>query len=141
MESNELLPEVFKAAQMAMSVTRKLILHCSYDEFRSRLTELYTEYYHIAREAEELILEEGEGSKRPWRIGFAPVGAAMHLRLKADKSISHMAEMIMHSSLIGLIDIARCENENPKADEDSSRIAQKFMDVETKNITAMKAFL
>lgn len=67
--------------------------------------------------------------------------SAMRINLRIDKTPSHMAEMLMHGSILGIIDISKALTINGNADEYSKELARKLVKTEENNILKMREFL
>ena len=69
------------------------------------------------------------------------VHASLKLNVTIDSTSSHMAEMVMQGSTIGIIDIIRALNEYNAAAEEVKELGKKLLKTEENNFEEMKAYL
>ncbi len=141
MDSRELLFDVFQNAEFARDIIGRLIKRCDYSDFRKELACQYAEYNSIAEEAKGILREEGIEAKPISRARQAPIFAATEVNLRIDKTPSHMAEMLMQGSLMGMIDISKSLRENRDANEVSRNLANRLVETEANNIRSMREYL
>ncbi|MBQ9833473.1 MAG: hypothetical protein IJO48_07085 [Clostridia bacterium] len=141
MDSNELLFDVYQNAEFARDIIGRLIKHCESSDFRKLLAEQYAEYHTITEDAKAALWGQGVVPRTIGRKRRKAIYAATEINLKIDKTPSHMAEMLMQGSLLGMIDISKSLTQNRDADEYSKHLANKLVETEANNIRSMREFL
>jgi len=141
MDNNKkLLRDIYQNAAMGLSTLKRMIKRCEDENFRKAMADQFAEYHEIHVKAQELMSAHGlqPQAKSPVEGLAFP---ALYLNLKVDKTSSHMAEMIMQGSLMGIIDIARAIRENPAAEDEVRILAKKLLATEERNLRNMQEYL
>lgn len=138
----ELLNYIYQNAEMGKDTIAHLIQVTDSVEFRKQLEIQLTEYQNIFDAADQAIQkkrQEAEG------IGsFAKISSYMMINFKTlmDKSPSHIAEMMIQGSTMGVVDMTkRIKEYEDSVDRDTLDLAHKLLKTEQRNIEAMKQFL
>ena len=71
-------------------------------------------------------------------VGETGMKLGVHMNTLIDSSPSHIAEMLIEGSTMGVIDITRAQNRFAGADENVAGLAQRLCDIERGNIDAME---
>ena len=97
----------------------------------------FAEYQAIIDDAKEYAQKNGqlmdENNKRLKNTVFG----AMKVNVMIDKTSSHLAEMIIQGSTMGVIDMKRKLRENPEADSEVRELGERLIKTEQNNIPSM----
>lgn len=138
----ELLNYVYQNAEMGKDTISHLIEITDSIHFRKRLEAQLTEYQKIFDDADQMLQQSKQNAEG---IGtFAKISSYMMINFKtlADQSPSHIAEMMIQGSTMGVVDMTkRLKEYGEKAGEQSVKLAEKLLKTEQSNIEEMKKFL
>ena len=144
MDSNinlTILNEISKAAKMGMESISFVIQKVGDENMKENLSTQYSEYGKIADRVNTEFEKYGEvpdespfGTKMMSYIGT-------ELNTIKDKSISHIAEIMIQGGNMGIIECQKLLNHNPQADEPVKNILNDFVTMQKNNIEKMKVFL
>ena len=137
-QNAKLLQSIYENAAMGKASLSRLIKKCEDANFRQTMADQFAEYHEIGDEAEKLLKAVHLAPSSPPK---SPLKAHICLNLQIDKTSTHMAEMLMHGSLLGIIDMARALRECANAEETTKALAQKVLSTEENNLKRLLAFL
>ncbi len=139
-----LLAGLYKNAKMGADSMVDLLSRVQKTELKSAMT-LQTDGYekHAAR-AKELLRAIGceEQAKEENALTKMSAKMGMHLNLASDAGDSHLAQMVVEGSTMGINDAVKLlrRYENTDAGEDALNLAREMIDFEQENIERMKSF-
>lgn len=140
-KNNELLNYIHQNSEMGKDTINQLLNISKDENFCEELRRQLKEYSIIYDSCNDLIERM---SKEPKDISdFAKVSAYISINMKTimDKSSSHIAEMMIQGSTMGIIDITkRLKDYDPKDDE-IAQLGDKLLKVEQNNVETLKKFL
>ena len=110
-------------------------------DMKQSLQKQNTEYNDIASQAAELLNENGETAKEKGAMSHACLWGSIQMNTLADKSIDHIAEMMIQGNAMGLTKITRRLGEYDGEDKAIRGLAGKLLSTEQNNIEQMKRFL
>lgn len=141
----EMLEKLYKNVKMgADSITALLPKIESEDaKFKSDLTMQLSGYEELATRINTILREAGEQPREDSLMTkmSAKMGTAMNTLM--DDSVSHIADMIIQGSTMGITDTIKVlrEYENTSASEKSLALARDIIKFEEQNVERMKAYL
>ena len=140
---SEILAKLYKNVKMGVDSITKLLPKVNDDEFKSKLTDQLNGYEQYATKAKALLCNRGEEAKEetPMTKFWTGVGIAMNTMI--DASSSHVAEMMIEGSTMGITDTTKIINEyegNPDCNE-AVKLARDLVKFEQNNIEIMKKYL
>ncbi len=101
-----------------------------------------TEEYKLVFDAAGCkLIAAGEDAKNVSAITKIAATAMLNLQSIADKSASHIAEMVIMGSMRGVIAITRRLREFPDADIDCADLAYRLLAIEQRNIDDLKRYI
>lgn len=138
----EMLGVIYQNAEMGKDTITHLIEITDSVDFRKRLEAQLIEYQGIFDRADQAIQQqkktvEGIGS-------FAKISSYMMINFKtlADKSPSHIAEMMIQGSTMGIVDMTKKIKElQSEVSPEVLKLAEKLLKTEQSNVEEMKKFL
>ena len=138
----EMLGVIYQNAEMGKDTITHLIEITDSVDFRKRLEAQLIEYQGIFDRADQAIQQqkktvEGIGS-------FAKISSYMMINFKtlADKSPSHIAEMMIQGSTMGIVDMTKKIKElKSEVSPEVLKLAEKLLKTEQSNVEEMKKFL
>ena len=128
-ETRELLKAVVENAAIGKQTLCKLIKRSDDPVMRNTLARQFAEYHAICTEADQMLGDAKSGA----RIPRAPIFASLAVNLGMDATSTHMAEMVVQGSVMGMIDIKRQLRELPNAHPAVVDLAKRLLATEQSN--------
>ena len=136
-----LLNYVYQNAEMGKETIPKLTRMVEDVRFREVLEDQLAEYQDIFNKAESRIKERNQQAKGVSTMERVSATTMLNLNTLLDKSNTHIAEMMLQGSNMGVIDITKKLKECPDADQETKRLADRLLKMEQRNMDELKAFL
>lgn len=136
-----ILNEIGKAAKMGMESTSWVLDKVGDETMKENLTFQYSEYGKILDRVNTEFDKYGEVPDEPPITTKMMGWTGVELNTIADKSNSHIAEMMIQGGDMGIVECQKLLNHNPKADKAVKNILTDFITLQQNNIEKMKTFL
>lgn len=140
-DSVNMLRGIYQSASMGVEGTRLLLPKAENPEFSEKLHSYIDRYNEIREEAEEMLSQRGESPREPSGSEKAGLWMGLQMNTLIDKSPSHMAEMLIQGSTMGIIKEVKHKNVHPQADRQCQKLEDKFLSLQQEHIDDMKQFL
>ncbi len=139
----EMLEKVYKNMKMGSDSMVNLMPAAKDDEFKKLMTAQLDGYEKFASEARGRLLSIGGEPKEENIMTKMWASVGMKMNTAMDSTTSHLAEMIIEGSNMGMTDTIKVlrEYENTDVPEDSLRLLKDIIKFEEKNIEIMKKHL
>lgn len=138
--NQKLLKAIYQNTEMGKETLHRMIKQCRDENFRKAMADQFAEYHGLQDECFSLMQQHN--MLRPSENAFSSLAyTSLYFNLRIDRTSSHMAEMIMQGSLMGITDIARHIRESGEVSEDVLRLAQKLLATEEDNLKDMQKYL
>ncbi|SHO51487.1 hypothetical protein [Anaerocolumna xylanovorans] len=142
MDANaEYLNYIYQNAQMGTETIGQLLDIVEEKEFKDILNSQYKEYEAIEKEAERILREKSKEEKDISLYQKVSAYIMINVKTLTDKSASHIAEMMMQGSTMGVIDIIRNNRKYQEADKEIVSLGQRLLKFEENNISECKKFI
>lgn len=142
MQSDEtLLKFIYKNAEMGRNTLQQVIESVNDNDLQYELKREYEQYkalHNVARDRLENLNERPVGVPAVKKF---MTSMAVKMNLAGDKTGSHIAEMVIQGSTMGMIDIIRQMKNYPTITEETRALAQKLLILEEGSITSLKRYL
>jgi len=137
----ELLNFIYQNSQMGVQTIEQLLDIVEDSQFHKQLSTQLNEYTDICREAKDLLNKNHCDEKEI--SGFEKFTAYMMINIKTltDKSPSHIAEMLIQGSNMGITDATRNIHKYEEADSDILSLMKKLLKIEENNVKTLKEYL
>lgn len=143
--TQELLGGLFKNAKMGADSVVDLLSRVQKTDLKSAMTLQMDGYEQYATRAKEMLCKLGEGDQAKEENIFTKMSAKMGMSMNVamDASDSHLAQMVVEGSTMGINDTVKLlrKYENTDASEGALSLARDMISFEQENIERMKAFL
>ena len=137
----EFLNFISKNSEMGFSSIKDLYDEVNSEEFREILKKQKEKYEEVYNEASELIDNYDEEQKGVTSMEKFTSYIMIKMNLLTDKSINHIAEMMIKGSNMGIIDIRKKLNTYKDIDKRVKKLGEKLLETEENNIEKLKPFL
>ena len=137
----EFLNYIYQNAEMGRDTIKQLIEISKDEEYKKMLQCQLEEYKAIHNTAEKKI-EKLNKEAKDINV-FSKVSAYIMINIKTlmDKTPSHISEMLIQGSNMGIIEITKKINEYPNADKDIIDLANRLLKFEQNNLEKYKKYL
>jgi len=137
----ELLNFIYQNSQMGVDTIRQLMDIVQDAEFNKHLEAQYKEYKEIHTAARSLLNKNGYDEKG--LSSFEKIKTCMMINMQTltDKTSSHIAEMLIIGSNMGVIDAVENLKKYTGAEKDITNLMEKLLKIEENNIQQLKKFL
>ncbi len=136
-----ILNEVSRIAQMGMSSISFLTNKIYDQDMKKMLVAMYSQYSNILSQVNQHFEKYGEVPD------CAPAHAKMmsycgiKMNLMKDRTTSHIAEMMIQGTLMGVIEVQKILNANLDIEKDTTELLKKFNKFQRENIDKLNAYL
>ena len=141
MQDQELLKDIYQNVRMGMQAIPQLMNMTEDMDFRDVLDNQLTEYTKISDKASEMI-KQRKGC--PEDVGsMAKISSYVMTEMKTlkDKTPSKMASMMIQGSSMGITSMIKAIHDHPQADKNVTRLAERLVEIEERNIKELQEYL
>lgn len=140
-QNAEFLNYIFQNSQMGVTTIEQLVAKVEDQAFDTQLHSQLHEYQTINHEAAEQLHNSGHTEKDIPKM--QEIGAYMSIAMKTltDHSPSHISEMLMQGSTMGIIDVTKNLKKYPDAAPEIRELAEQLLKIEEHNIQSLKRYL
>lgn len=140
-ESINMLHGIYQSASMGVEASRLLISKTENQQFSEKLRSYSDRYKEIKEEAAELLAQRREFPREPASSDKAGLWMGVQMNTLTDQSPSHLAEMLIQGSTMGIIKEVKHKNTHPQADHQCYELEDKYLSLQQEHIDDMKQFL
>lgn len=140
-ETVEMLNEIYQAASMGAQGSELLIEKAGDSSFTEKLHAYGSRYHKIKEEAAGMLAQRGETPREAGVREKAGLWMGVQMNTLIDKTPSHMAEMLIQGSTMGVIKSEKHKNTHPQADRQCFELEDRFLSLQQEHIDDMKQFL
>lgn len=137
----ELLNFIYQNSQMGVDTIRQLMDIVQDAEFNKHLEAQYNEYKEIHATAKSLLNKNGYDEKGLSSLEKIRTYMMINMQTLTDKTSSHIAEMLIIGSNMGVIDAVKNLKKYTEAEKDITDLMEKLLKIEENNIQQLKKFL
>jgi len=138
----ELLNFIYQNSEMGVNTISQLIDIVKDQDFKKHLESQYNEYKEIHTAARALLNENGYDEKGISAFAKIRTYLMINMQTLTDKSPSHVAEMLIIGSNMGVIDaIKNIKKYEQEAEPNIIKLMKRLLRFEENNIQQLKKFL
>ena len=137
----ELLNFVYQNSQMGLDTLKQLIGMLEDNNFKQQLESQYNEYNEINNAAQKALNENGYDEKGIGALQKIKTYLILNLQTMTDKTPSHIAEMLILGSNMGVIDAIKNIKKYENAEKNIIVLMERLLKFEENNIQQLKIFL
>jgi hypothetical protein len=137
----ELLNFVYQNSQMGVVTIKQLIDIAKDENFIRNLESQFSEYKEIYSLAEKMLNENGYNEKGISAFEKIRTYLMINMQTLTDKTPSHIAEMLIIGSNMGVINAVKNLKKYKEAKPEIIRLMEKLLKFEENNIQELKQFL
>lgn len=140
-ENLELLKFIYQNSEMGVRTISQLLDIAEGKEFRKQLETQLKEYEKINKKAEKLLHENGCDEEGLSALEKIRTYLMINMQTLNDKSPSHIAEMLIVGSNMGIIDATKNLRKYKDAKEEIIELMEQLLETEEENVQKLKEFL
>lgn len=140
-ENIELLKFIYQNSQMGVETINQLIGIAEGEEFGKQLKSQLKEYKEINEDAEKLLEQNNCDEEGLNALEKIRTYLMINIQTLTDKSPSHIAEMLIIGSNMGVLDATKNLKKYKEADHKIINLMEKLLKTEEDNIQKLKDFL
>ncbi len=137
----ELLNFVYQNAQMGVNTISQLIGIVEDEEFQKHLKTQLDEYENILGRAKMALVESGHDEKGLSALEKIRTYIMINFQTLTDRSASHIAEMLIVGSNMGIINAIKNLKKYKEVDKDTRALMERLLEIEENNVQQLKKFL
>lgn len=138
----EMLNFIYQNSQMGVETLNQLIPMIDNEAFKKRIEAQLKEYEQIHEEAKKLLNRHGYDEKGIGALEKIMAYLMIDVKTLMDKSSSHIAEMLIQGSNMGIIDAVKRINQYEKeAEKEVTALMKRLLKFEENNVERLKEAL
>ncbi|MFA5561662.1 MAG: hypothetical protein WDA00_03380 [Eubacteriales bacterium] len=137
----ELLNFVYQNSQMGVTTIKQLIGIAEDESFKKHLESQLQGYEEIHRAAQTALDAHGHDAKGLSRLEKIKTYLMLNLQTLTDRTPSHLAEMLIVGSNMGIIHAVRKLRQYQEAEPEIRALMEELLRFEENNAQQLKAFL
>ena len=135
----EMLNFVYQNSQMGVETLNQLLPMIDNEAFKKRIEAQLKEYEQIHEEAKKLLNRHGYDEKGIGALEKIMAYLMIDMKTLMDKSSSHIAEMLIQGSNMGIIDAVKRINQYEKeAEKEVTALMKRLLKFEENNVERLK---
>lgn len=140
-QSARLVKSMCETARMGAEAIGMLVGKTDDEGMRETMLSQKAMYEKFDREGERILKSAGESIKSQGPLARAGTWMGIQMDTMMDNTPSHLADMLIQGSTMGVIEITRARSENPNADEEARNLTSEYLKTENENIERLKGYL
>lgn len=137
---DELLTQIYQNTRMGVTGIENIQEHAGTGAFSDAILRQKKEYQSIAEQAVQMMREHGQVPKDIGMMSKLSADLTASFQAARDPSVSHMAEMMIQGSTMGITRLTKYLNDYDAHDPAKS-LADKLLHIEQSNIDRLRKFL
>ena len=138
----EMLNFIYQNSQMGVETLNQLIPMIDNEAFKKRIEAQLKEYELIHEEAKKLLNRHGYDEKGIGALEKIMAYLMIDMKTLMDKSSSHIAEMLIQGSNMGIIDaVKRINQYEREAEKEVTALMKRLLKFEENNVERLKEAL
>lgn len=137
----ELLNFIYQNSQMGIESIETMIDDVKDAELKEHLCKEIDDYSSFHQRAKDLLNIHGYDEKGLSSFERIKTYIMVNMQTANDKSTSHLAEMLILGSNMGVVDAIKNQNKYPDADKNILGIMRELQKFEENNVERLKMFL
>lgn len=140
-ENIELINFIYQNSQMGVVTIKQLMEIVQEDSFLNCIQSQYNEYEEINKAALKLLNENGYDEKGISAFEKIKTYLMINIQTITNKTSSHIAEMLIIGSNMGIINAIKNLKKYTKADQEIQYLMQRLLKFEETNVQELKNYL
>lgn len=139
--NTEVLQELYHTTKMGMEAAKMLLPKTKEPAFRKAVREQGECYRRFTDQCAAILGQQQSPLKKQGMMEKASLWGSLQMNTMMDDSTSHLAEMMMKGSNMGIVDMTRALNEQKACSGQARDLAQSYLQAEQTHVDNMKQYL
>ena len=139
--NKSILDEIHKGAKMGMDSISFVSEKVGDENFKDNLSYQYNLYGDILEQVNDVYKKYGDIPNDNNVMAQTMAWTGIQMNTIKDKSNSHIADMLIQGTTMGIIEGRKLLNNNPNADKQVIQILDNFVKMQENNVEKLKTFL
>ena len=139
--NTEVLQELYHTTKMGMEAAKMLLPKTREPAFRKAVREQGECYRRFTDQCAHLLQEKQRPLKKQGMMEKASLWGSVQMNTMMDSSTSHLAEMMVNGTNMGIVDMTRALREHKDCNGTARSLAQSYLDAEQFHLENMKQYL
>lgn len=139
--NKSILDEIHKGAKMGMDSISYVTEKVGDENFKDNLAYQYNQYGDILEQVNTVYQKYGDIPNDNDIMAKTMSWTGIQMNTIKDKSNSHIADMLIQGTTMGIIEGRKLLNNNPNADAEIVQILDNFVKMQENNVEKLKTFL
>lgn len=141
MDNLDILNEIYQGVKMGMDSISTVSEKVGDEQFKQELSSQYNAYRTIGDKVNTKFEEYGEIPDDE-NLGQKVMSwTGIQMNTITDKSNSHISDLLIQGTTMGIIEGKKLLNQNPNADQNVKQILDEFIQLQENNIEKLKTYL
>lgn len=137
----ELLNFVYQNSQMGVDTLQQLMDITEDQAFKQQLQTQYQQYDEVHRAAKKMLNDNGYDEKGIGALEKIRTYLMINMQTLTDKSPSHIAQMLMVGSNMGVINAIKNLKHYPNSEPQITGLMDRLLKIEENNVQQLKQYL
>lgn len=137
----QLLKELYQASHMGIEASNLVTSKVEDEGLREEIERQRQKYKSLAVKTERMLADAGETPESEPAMKKAMLWGSVQMNTLLDSSPSHIAEMMINGTTMGIVDMTKRLNQLPEADAGAKKLAEEFIQGQQKSIEVLKQHL
>lgn len=137
----KVLDQIHKGAKMGMDSISFVAEKVGDENFKDNLSYQYSEYSDILDHVNDIYQKYGDIPNNSHLMNQTMAWTGIQMNTMNDKSNSHIADMLIQGTTMGIIEGRKLLNENPTIDPEITDTLNKFVKMQENSVEKLKTFL
>ncbi|HJB25018.1 MAG TPA: hypothetical protein H9662_00175 [Firmicutes bacterium] len=140
-QDKQLLSELYRSTQMGAESIRALISEASDPALKTELSDQLCGYQKLSKRAHDMLEKRGGKAEETSKMKSLGIHTGIKLNTLIDKTSSHLAEMAIEGSNMGIVGTTKQLSQFSGASQNVRQLGNEFVSFEQHNIEALKRYL
>lgn len=136
-----LLTSIYQNVQTALQSLDNIMPSVKCDALASEISKQESEYNILSEECEMIAKSEDIDIKDNNMFEKIRLWSSIKMSTMSDKSTTHIAEMLLLGTFMGVITCIKDQSDHASADEEILNLLSKLQNLEENNIESLKTYL
>lgn len=140
-QNTEFLNYIYQNSEMGVDTIKQIIKIVKHDEFSKHLQLQLKDYQDVYDTAKQMLQQSGHQEKDIGSMQKVTTYMAISMKTLVDKTPSHISEMLIQGSTMGVIDAEKNIKKYSGSEKSILDLARGLLKIEENNIERLKHFL
>ncbi len=140
-QDKQLLSELYRSTQIGAESINSLISETSDPALKTELSNQLCGYQKLSKRAHQMLEKRGGRAEETGKMKTMGIHTGIKLNTLIDKTSSHLAEMAIEGSTMGIVDTTKQLGDFSGASQNVRQLGNEVVAFEQQNIETLKRYL